>query len=159
MKILDPFWTSNSTDSTSASIPGTRKALLNVLWKSCIICISLPLCRAPPSPQLAASLSSFLEGLPELTRQRKALVGCSHGLTGFHLLQTASRGREGEAGSSTLLARTARACTGEQHAQPGLAENPGAAAGQVCCPWVIRPLTAKEMKQIDFLFFKIVLKY
>lgn len=51
MDILDPFWTSHSADSISVSIPGTLKAFLNVLWESCIICIPLPLCRAPPSPQ------------------------------------------------------------------------------------------------------------
>lgn len=31
--------------------------------------------------------------------------------------------------------------TAEQQAQPGLAENPGAAARQVCCPWVINSQT------------------
>lgn len=70
MKIPDPFWTSHSADTISVSTPGTLKAFLNVLWESCIICTPLPLCRAPPCPQLAASPSSFLEGLPQLPQHR-----------------------------------------------------------------------------------------
>lgn len=106
-RILDPYWTCNSRQHFSVHTwhsKGFSKCFIEVMYY-------LHFCPSEQSSSLptAGGISVFLPR--RAPRAHPALAGCSHGLTGFHLFQTASRGWEGEAGSSALLARTARACT------------------------------------------------